>query len=83
MGKRKSRKKRDPPKSTIEPLDTQFTCPFCNHPRACDVVIDRSNKTGSIRCRMCNENYHTMINYLSQEIDVYSDWIDECEKVNS
>ena len=32
---------------------------------------------------MCAEYYNCEINAISEEIDVYSDWIDECEKVNT
>lgn len=35
-----------------------------------------------IHCRTCNENYHTQINALSDPVDVFSEWIDECERVN-
>ena len=43
---------------------------------------DRKNWMGIIHCRVCNESYQTQINYLSEPIDVYSEWIDECERVN-
>jgi len=37
MGRRKSSRKPEARKKNIEPLDTQFTCPFCNHEKACEV----------------------------------------------
>ena len=33
-------------------------------------------------CRICNNTFRTQIHGLSQPVDVYCDWIDECEKVN-
>ena len=37
MGRRKSSRKPEAGKKNIEALDTQFTCPFCNHEKACEV----------------------------------------------
>ncbi len=37
MGKRKSRRKPMTKAKTIQPLETQFNCPFCNHERTCEV----------------------------------------------
>ena len=45
----------------------------------------RSNfetETGSVQCNTCGAKYETNITALSDAIDVYSDWIDECEAVN-
>ena len=46
------------------------------------VKMDRSRSTGSITCSVCTENFQTTINYLSETVDVYADWIDACEKAN-
>ena len=37
MGRRKSKRKPEARKKNIEPMDTQFTCPFCNHEKSCEV----------------------------------------------
>ena len=37
MGRRKSKRKPPPKKKMTGPLDSQFTCPFCNHEKSCDV----------------------------------------------
>ena len=37
MGRRKSKRKPEARKKNIEALDTQFTCPFCNHEKSCEV----------------------------------------------
>jgi len=82
MGKRKSKRKAPTAKKAVQPLDTQFNCPFCNHERSCEVKLDRERNVGFISCRVCLEDFQTSINYLSEAIDVYSDWIDACEQAN-
>lgn len=83
MGRRKAKKKPPPKRKNIEKLDIFFTCPFCNHEKACEVKLDRQRNTGMISCNICMEAYQTTINYLSEAIDVYSDWIDACESANT
>ncbi|EYB99056.1 hypothetical protein Y032_0125g1264 [Ancylostoma ceylanicum] len=83
MGKRKSKRKPPPKAKAVEPLETQFNCPFCNHERVCEVKMDRERNVGLIWCRVCSEDFQTPINYLSEPIDVYSDWIDACESANA
>lgn len=39
MGRRKSKRKPPPKKKMTGNLDTQFTCPFCNHEKSCDVKM--------------------------------------------
>ena len=39
MGRRKSKRKAPPKKKMTGPLDTQFTCPFCNHEKSCEVKL--------------------------------------------
>ncbi|KAH8034867.1 hypothetical protein HPB51_003154 [Rhipicephalus microplus] len=94
MGRRRSKRKPPPKRKNIEPLETQFNCPFCNHERSCEVKMDRQRNTGRITCRVCLEDFQTAINLaivlnwdptptdLSEAIDVYSDWIDACESAN-
>ena len=31
------------------------------------------------RCRVCGADYTATINYLSEPVDVFSEWIDHCE----
>uniref|UniRef100_A0AAV2LJ87 Transcription elongation factor 1 homolog n=1 Tax=Knipowitschia caucasica TaxID=637954 RepID=A0AAV2LJ87_KNICA len=59
-----------------------FTCPFCNHEKSCDVKMERTRNTGVISCTVCLEEFQTPITYLSEPVDVYSDWIDACEVAN-
>lgn len=83
MGKRKSRKKPMTRKKVVGTLETQFNCPFCNHEHSCEVKMDRTRNTGAIHCRVCLEDFQTSITYLSEPVDVYSDWIDACEAANA
>ncbi|TKR80553.1 hypothetical protein L596_014611 [Steinernema carpocapsae] len=83
MGKRKSKRKAPTKAKAVEPLETQFNCPFCNHERVCEVKMDRDRNVGFISCRICLEDFQTTINTLSEPIDVYSDWIDACEEANA
>ncbi|XP_038048582.1 transcription elongation factor 1 homolog [Patiria miniata] len=82
MGRRRSKRKPPPKKKLVGTLDTQFTCPFCNHEKACEVKMDRTRQIGVISCRVCLEDFQTSINYLTEPVDVYSDWIDACESAN-
>ncbi|KAF5284309.1 hypothetical protein FQA39_LY04602 [Lamprigera yunnana] len=82
MGRRKSKRKPPPKRKNIEPLDQQFNCPFCNHEKSCDVKMDKGRNTARITCRVCLEDFQTTINFLSEPVDVYNDWIDACESAN-
>ncbi|KAI0984550.1 hypothetical protein GJ496_007785 [Pomphorhynchus laevis] len=83
MAKRKSkRSKPTTSKKLTSPLDTIFTCPFCNHERSCEVTIDRQRRIAQITCTVCSEDYRTQTTYLSEPIDVYNEWIDACEEAN-
>ncbi|KAF3336940.1 transcription elongation factor 1 [Carex littledalei] len=82
MGKRKSRAK-PAAKKRMDKLDTTFCCPFCNHGSGVECKIDLKNNIGEANCRICQENFSTTVNALTEPIDIYSEWIDECEKVNN
>ncbi|GLJ38953.1 hypothetical protein SUGI_0794100 [Cryptomeria japonica] len=82
MGKRKSSAK-PPPKKRMDKLETVFTCPFCNHGSSVECRMDRKDMIGEASCSVCQEKFSTTINALSEPIDVYSEWIDECERVNT
>eukprot|EP00741_Cyanophora_paradoxa_P007238 tig00001094_g7002.t1 len=81
MGKRA--KKTKVVKAKRPTIPTSFDCPFCNHSGSVDVKIDREKNTGRVNCRVCAESYQVVTNKLSEPVDVYSEWIDECEKINA
>lgn len=35
--------------------------------------------TGSLKCRMCDASFQMPIHHLHEPIDVFSEWLDECE----
>ncbi|KAJ1856838.1 hypothetical protein GGH12_002748 [Coemansia sp. RSA 1822] len=80
MGKRKSARKPQTKKKVK--LDTTFLCLRCNHENTVTVEMDKANKIGSLRCKICNVGFQAALNHLSEPIDVYSDWVDACNRVN-
>ena len=82
MGRRKSKRKPVPKKKQMG-LDTKFTCPFCNYYNSCEVRMERTQNMGVIMCTVCLEEYQTPITYLSEPVDVFSEWIDACEQANT
>jgi transcription elongation factor Elf1 len=80
MGKRKSRKA--PQKKIAQKVPKVFDCPFCNHEKSVECKLDHKLALGVVRCRVCAADYQTRITYLMEPVDVYADWIDECDKIN-
>mmetsp|Transcript_21809 Transcript_21809/g.32387 ORF Transcript_21809/g.32387 Transcript_21809/m.32387 type:complete len:123 (-) Transcript_21809:1014-1382(-) len=80
MGRRKSRRK--PEAKKVYTIPKTFDCPFCNHEGSVEASIDKKRKIGTVRCTICDEKYHMLINNLTEAVDVYAEWIDECERVN-
>ncbi|OBS77859.1 hypothetical protein A6R68_19751 [Neotoma lepida] len=56
MGRSKSKWKPPLKKRMTDILETQFTCPFCNHKKSCDVKMDRAPNTGVIFCTATENN---------------------------
>ncbi|KAL1829667.1 hypothetical protein ACET3Z_008079 [Daucus carota] len=82
MGKRKSRAK-PATRKRMDKLDTVFSCPFCNHGSSVECRIDMKNLIGEATCGICQESFSTTVTALTEPIDIYSEWIDECERVNT
>ncbi len=61
MGRRKSKRKPQGARRR-DPLDKIFTCPFCNHEKACDVKMEIEKNTAHIKCGVCSEDFQTVIN---------------------
>ncbi|GAA94327.1 uncharacterized protein L969DRAFT_53297 [Mixia osmundae IAM 14324] len=80
MGKRKSSKKLAP-KFRAQPLDKSFRCLLCQATGTCAVTMDRQKLVGTLKCTDCHAKYATSINHLSEPIDVFSDWIDEADRL--
>ena len=83
MGKRKSASsKMASRKKLVVRLDTTFCCPFCNHPGTVDCKIDLKHLIAQAVCFVCQERYSTKAHALTEPVDIYGEWIDECEKAN-
>lgn len=64
-------------------MPKQFDCPFCNHHQTVECTIDKHKQIGVIKCRVCSVKYQQQINALTDPIDLYGEWIDECERLNA
>ncbi|KAI9330987.1 transcription elongation factor 1, partial [Obelidium mucronatum] len=74
LGKRKSSKK---PQAKIKlKLEKEFTCLQCNTEESIHVKIDKDNQVGHLECKKCGVTFQSKTNYLTEPIDVYSDWVD-------
>eukprot|EP00629_Pelagomonadales_sp_RCC1024_P018626 CAMPEP_0119276648 /NCGR_PEP_ID=MMETSP1329-20130426/15747_1 /TAXON_ID=114041 /ORGANISM="Genus nov. species nov., Strain RCC1024" /LENGTH=132 /DNA_ID=CAMNT_0007277085 /DNA_START=182 /DNA_END=577 /DNA_ORIENTATION=+ len=78
MGRRRA-KAAKPVKKPKPTMSTEFKCPFCNYERCVEAKMDYDKETGTLECRVCAATYTATINYLSEPIDVFSEWIDHCE----
>ncbi|KAL9688054.1 hypothetical protein QQ045_032467 [Rhodiola kirilowii] len=75
MARRKSGKKPAPKKKLLK-LETTFTCPFCNQPSSIECTFDKKLKIGQASCRICDGSFCTKINFLTEAIDIYIEWLD-------
>mmetsp|Transcript_23346 Transcript_23346/g.53763 ORF Transcript_23346/g.53763 Transcript_23346/m.53763 type:complete len:111 (-) Transcript_23346:90-422(-) len=82
MGKRKTAKKQQKKERPKVMGAGQFDCPSCNHAGSIKVSILKKEKVGKCTCTVCGTSYATPITSLSEPIDIYCEWIDECEKAN-
>ncbi|KAG0290385.1 hypothetical protein BGZ96_006141 [Linnemannia gamsii] len=60
-------------------LDKVFDCLNCNHSKCVICKLDFGRKVGTLICETCPARYSCIINHLSKEIDVYSEWVDSLE----
>mmetsp|Transcript_2924 Transcript_2924/g.5596 ORF Transcript_2924/g.5596 Transcript_2924/m.5596 type:complete len:91 (-) Transcript_2924:24-296(-) len=81
MGRRKSSSKKVIKKKK-QTVATVFKCPCCSYDKVVECQMDFDRNIGSLRCRICNEQYQCAINYLSEPIDVFSEWTDEIVAIN-
>ena len=48
-----------------------------------DRVCFLERNTGRVQCTKCFEDFQATINFLSEPIDVFNEWIDACEAANT
>ena len=77
MGRRKTTQKKL--KKKRPEVATTFKCLFCNHEKAVECTLNHKDKIGTLKCRICSEEWQTRIHYLSEPIDVFSEWLDATE----
>ncbi|KZO95296.1 Elf1-domain-containing protein [Calocera viscosa TUFC12733] len=81
MGKRKkSSRKPGGGRVKLQPLETTFQCLFCHHNDSVVCKLDKTEGLGQLHCKICGQRFSCTVNYLSEPIDVYSEWIDASEK---
>lgn len=57
----------------------RFKCPFCANEDVVECKMDLKKGVGSLACRMCGASYQMPIHHLHEPIDVFSEWLDDCE----
>jgi transcription elongation factor Elf1 len=60
-------------------LAKRFKCPFCANEEVVECKMDLKAGVGSLVCRLCAASYQMPIHHLHEPIDVFSEWLDDCE----
>jgi transcription elongation factor Elf1 len=60
-------------------LAKRFKCPFCANDDTVECKMDFKLGIGSLNCRLCGASYQMPIHHLNEPIDVFSEWLDDCE----
>jgi len=81
MGRR-AKKQAKPTKKRAVVAKT-FKCPFCNMVDSVECKMDNRARVGRVACRVCGAAFSMGINYLMEPIDVFCEWLDQCEAANA
>lgn len=57
----------------------RFKCPFCANDDTVECKMDFRAGIGSLSCRLCAASYQMPIHHLHEPVDVFSEWLDDCE----
>mmetsp|Transcript_6577 Transcript_6577/g.11671 ORF Transcript_6577/g.11671 Transcript_6577/m.11671 type:complete len:162 (+) Transcript_6577:211-696(+) len=60
-------------------LAKRFKCPFCANEDVVECKMDLPKGIGSLACRVCSASYQMPIHHLHEPVDVFSEWLDDCE----
>jgi transcription elongation factor Elf1 len=60
-------------------LSKRFKCPFCANDEVVECKMDFRAGIGSLACRLCAASYQMPIHHLHEPVDVFSEWLDDCE----
>mmetsp|Transcript_8908 Transcript_8908/g.13120 ORF Transcript_8908/g.13120 Transcript_8908/m.13120 type:complete len:159 (+) Transcript_8908:93-569(+) len=77
MGRRRAKAMAAPKKRPT--LAKRFKCPFCANDDVVECKMDTKGGIGSLACRLCGASYQMPIHHLHEPIDVFSEWLDDCE----
>jgi len=44
--------------------------------------MDKERSVGIVRCSVCDASFQMVTHYLTEAVDVYSEWLDQCEITN-
>lgn len=80
MGRRKKAAKKIVQKKK-HVVPTQFKCLFCNSEGSVACKLNLVTMVGRLQCRVCDAQFETQINSLTDPIDVFSEWLDEAEEL--
>lgn len=58
---------------------TKTNTRVCKKVDVVECKMDLRNGTGSLSCRVCSASYSMPIHHLHEPIDVFSEWLDDCE----
>lgn len=50
--------------------------------KSCSVEFNDDRDAAEVTCEVCDEHFQMPINYLHEAIDVYNEWIDQCDAAN-
>lgn len=64
-------------------LAKQFKCPFCANDDVVECKMDLKAGVGSLACRLCGASYSMPIHHLHEPVDVFSEWLDDCESAQN
>lgn len=60
-------------------LAKRFKCPFCANDQVVECKMDFRAGIGSLECRLCGASYQMPIHHLHEPVDVFSEWLDDCQ----
>jgi transcription elongation factor Elf1 len=82
MGRRKKSSKKVIKKKKSA-VSTTFKCLHCCHERAVECTINTRDMLGTLKCRVCGEQFQCRTNYLTEPVDIFCEWIDQHEELEA
>ena len=74
--KRMGRRRRKVIKRVSKRIPTLFTCPSCGN-RSIKITLDRGQHEATVRCGRCGINTKVKADKLTEQVDVYGEFIDQ------